>query len=405
MAAHDLALPDGTRLVHIGPHKTGTTAVQGALHLARERLAAYGVAYAGEGRHPWHAALAVTGRPALVGERPPRMADWYALTREVTATAARITVVSSEFFADGDDEAARRVITDLGGPRVHVVVTLRPFVKIISSQWQQYLQNRLRHGYDDWLDAIFNRPPYNRPTPTFWRRHRHDELVERWVAAAGDAERLTVIVVDDTDRRMLPRTFETLLGLPDGLLVPERTATNRSLTSAEAELIRLLNREFKQRAWPDRLYSRYLRFGAVAQLKTGRLPQPAEPRIAAPAWAVERAAQIGAAAADRIGAMGVRVVGDIAALGRVPGADAAPEPPGQAGDPDADRPGGPAALPASAAAQAVIGAIIASGDPDPRALRLEDRRVHDVTAAQLLGVLLKRVRRRLGGAGRASRAA
>ena len=42
----------------------------------------------------------------------------------------------------------------------------------------------------------------------------------RWATAAG-AQNLTVIVVDDSDRLMLPRTFESLLGLPNGFLVLE----------------------------------------------------------------------------------------------------------------------------------------------------------------------------------------
>ena len=33
------SLPSGVRLLHIGPHKTGSSAIQGALHAARERLA------------------------------------------------------------------------------------------------------------------------------------------------------------------------------------------------------------------------------------------------------------------------------------------------------------------------------------------------------------------------------
>jgi hypothetical protein len=32
--------PEGTRLVHIGPFKTGTTALQGAFHASRTALAA-----------------------------------------------------------------------------------------------------------------------------------------------------------------------------------------------------------------------------------------------------------------------------------------------------------------------------------------------------------------------------
>ena len=37
-------IPEGARLVHIGPHKTGSTAIQVALHSARDRLGEHGVA-------------------------------------------------------------------------------------------------------------------------------------------------------------------------------------------------------------------------------------------------------------------------------------------------------------------------------------------------------------------------
>lgn len=373
-----------TRLVHIGPHKTGTTAIQGALDRARASLIEHGIIYAGEGRHARHAALAAVGRPALVGDRPPHHDDWRVLVDEVTAAADRRAVVSSEFFADGDDAAARRVVADLGGERVHVVVTLRPLAAIISSQWQQYLQNRLRETYEDWLQSIFTQPPLSKPTPTFWRRHRHDQLVERWAVAAGDPRRLTVIMVDESDRDRLLRDFESLLGLPTGLLVPETTATNRSLTLAEAELVRQLNHEFRDRAWPDHIYSRYLRFGAVEQLKVGRRPDAGEPRVTTPEWALEQAAAIGARAAERISALGVRVLGDLSALGSIP------RPPATA---PAD---GAPTLPIAAAVEAVVGAVLASGDTDPRAQRLDHRRVHDVTTAELMGVLVRRGGRRLG---------
>ncbi|NUR67161.1 MAG: hypothetical protein HOQ47_15480, partial [Streptomyces sp.] len=36
-------LPAGTRLLHIGPHKTGTTSIQGAMFAAKDRLGEHGV--------------------------------------------------------------------------------------------------------------------------------------------------------------------------------------------------------------------------------------------------------------------------------------------------------------------------------------------------------------------------
>ncbi|HEY5989062.1 MAG TPA: hypothetical protein VIV12_22185, partial [Streptosporangiaceae bacterium] len=329
----DLLLDAGTRLLHIGPHKTGTTAVQGAFHLARERLAAQGVVY----RASVRGTLAVTGRPPMRGEARPDIAHWHKLVREVSKAGDKRVLVSSEFFAHADDAAACRIIEDLGGPHVHVLVTLRPLTKIMLSQWQQYLQNGLRTPYLEWLDGVLRNPPHTEPTPTFWMRHRHDELVARWARASG-ARNLTVLVVDESDRLMLLRTFESLLGLPTGFLVPDQQKANRSLTLAEAELVRLLNEEFKRRKWPGSSYARFMRYGAVKQMKTARQPLPGEPRIVSPAWALERAAEIGGVMAENILALGVRVIGDISVLGRPPAdrlegsADAGPTaPPNPAG--------------------------------------------------------------------------
>ncbi len=390
MIPDDLLLEAGTRLLHIGPHKTGTTAIQGAFHLARERLAAQGVVYAGADRQPMRATLAVTGRPAMLGESRPNMAYWDKLVRAIREAGGQRVVISSEFFADGDDAAACRVIEDLGGPQVHVVVTLRPLTKIMPSQWQQYLQNGLRTPYLEWLDGMLRKPPYTQPTPTFWQRHRHDRLIARWVAATG-AGNLTVIVVDESDRLKLLHTFESLLGLPGGFLLPEEGLANRSLTLAEAEVVRLLNEEFARRDWPGSSYATFMRYGAVKQMKAAHQPLPGEPKIVTPEWALERAAEIGAEMSRNISALGVQVVGDISALSRPP-----------SGLPEACLDPGPAAplMPAEAASQAILGAIIAGGVDDQIAeagkrRAVADRLVREVDAKSLAGVLVRRGRQRV----------
>ena len=84
------------------------------------------------------------GRHARIGDCPP----------------AAPRGLSSEFFAEADDATARRVIADLGGARVHVVVTLRSLTRILPSQWQQYLQNGFDFRY--WANCPMTsrtRPP------------------------------------------------------------------------------------------------------------------------------------------------------------------------------------------------------------------------------------------------------
>ncbi|MEU2777965.1 hypothetical protein ABZ646_35040 [Streptomyces sp. NPDC007162] len=379
------ALPAGTRLLHIGPHKTGTTAIQGALFAARDKFPRHGVEFPATTRHPMEAALAACARPAMMGDTLPTEKHWTRLLKQVEATGSRTSVISSEFFADApDDETAARIVRQLGGDRVHVLVTLRPIVRIMPSQWQQYVQNGLRMGYEDWLDHMLRKAPYEKPNPSFWHRHRHDRLVERWSRAVG-TDRITVIVVDDRDRDGLLRTFEALLGLPEKLLQPVPDAANRSLTLAETEMLRKLNVEFRGNGLPDELYSKLIRNGAVMHMKNTCSPAAGDVKIRTPDWAVEAAARIGAEMVARIDAMGVRVVGDPALLSAVP------EQPKPAT--------GEARIAPEVAAHALYGALAAAAAaPVRHTAEAKARAVHQTSSKELVRVLgrrcLKRLRRR-----------
>jgi hypothetical protein len=271
------------------------------------------------------------------------------------------------------------------------VVTLRPLTKILSSQWQQYVRNRLNFTYDEWLVAMLRKPPYRKPTPTFWHRHNHDVLVERWAAIVGP-ENVTVIVPDEADRAFLLRRFEELLGIPSGLLVAERSNENRSLTLGEIELVRQMNTEARRNEWPDDFYRHVVRMGVGAAMQTSRAPAAGEPRIVTPQWALDRAAEIGAAAAEKVSSLGVRIVGDISTLG----APVIAEEQAQA-DP-ANR-----FVAVEAAREAVMGTIMSSG------LLTDSPLVESTSTRDLLRVVLhrgaSRVRRTAGRARRGSRQA
>jgi hypothetical protein len=191
-------------------------------------------------------------------------------------------------------------------------------------------------------------------------------------------------VVDEADRLMLLRVFESMLALPEGFLTPEENAANRSLTAAEAELVRRLSEEFSRREWPRRNYSPFMRYGVIEQLKTGRLPSPGEPRIATPAWALDRAAAISAEMAASIEALGVNIVGDISSLGERPSADRT-----EPADP------GTLTLPVEAAALAALGACIGGGAGGRTAEQLTGELDARSLARVLAGRCRQRVRRTL----------
>lgn len=316
-----LLLPRATRLVHIGPPKTGTTSVQSAFHTHRKQLRQCGVHYAGSSNQPAIAALAVSGGSGARGDRTPRDEDWTRLTDEVRGAGDQRVVVSSEYFSHADDAAARRVVEEIEGGPVHVVVTLRPLTKIAPSQWQQFIQNGRRTPFETWLAQVFPEPASTDGASLFWQRHAHGELVRRWARAVGP-ENLTVVVADDREPDRIERTFEALVGLPRGTLVPEQDFANRSLGRDEVELVRRINQGFHEHGWSapwsNALYDRLVFKGVALQMKTGRRLAADEARVEMPVWAAHRARERGREAARTIASLGVRVVGDLTTLSSEP---------------------------------------------------------------------------------------
>lgn len=131
--------------------------------------------------------------------------------------------------------------------------------------------------------------------------------------AAVGADRVTAVVVDDRDRDGLTRTVEELPGPPERLLRAAPGTANRSRALAplaETEMPWNPPKEFRGPGLPGELYSKPVRNGAVMHLKNTCSPTARDVKISPPARAAERAAAVGAAAAARIGATGVRVPGD-----------------------------------------------------------------------------------------------
>lgn len=311
----DLLLPSGTRLLHIGPSKTGTTSVQSAFHHNREALEANGVHYAGDQEHSMFAIRLGTGRPWHVErEFLPGKNPWRLFVNEVRDAGDARVVISSEAFADTPETDIARVVDQLGGDRVHVVVTLRPLGRIVPSVWQQYVKAGIIPSFDQWLDAQLN-DPETRVTPSFRYLHRHDDLVQRWLDVVGP-DRMTVVAVDDADHGMVLRTFERFVGLPDGLLVAHPDRMNRSFTYPEIEVVRAFNVAWKTVAGQE-LYHRGLRLGAFRTI-AAREPAPDEPRIQLPAWALEPIATRQREIVEAIAASGVRVVGGLDRLAEPP---------------------------------------------------------------------------------------
>lgn len=312
-------IPLGARLLHVGPPKTGSTALQDALHQSRPALRRQGVTYVSRGRHELIPARYVTGR--LPGGPKWAWAErrWEELVAALREQGPERKIYSSEYLADASDDHLTRIVDALGPEDLYVVITLRPLVDLVPSQYQQYLQGGLTTDYESWLEITFNEPAFTGPTPWFWQRHRHDALVQRWVKALGP-ERVIVVVSDGRDFSAVPEVFEQLLELTRGTLTSKKVRPNRSLTWAEAEVMRRFNVHAHEAGIVDSKYQFLTKF-AADHVKE-RVPMPGEGRIVTPDWAAKQADELGAEFAAAIQDSGVRVVGDLQLL--CPGAETGP---------------------------------------------------------------------------------
>lgn len=320
------ALPDDAILLHIGPHKTGTTAIQGMLATAREQLTAHGVTYPGRyGAHHTHARALTrnaAGWQQDQEELPPERL-WKRFARNVSQTPGRV-VISSEIFGQADAEERARLVDDLGAERLHVLVAARNPGSIALSTWQQVLRDGKAGRLDRWLEQRFRRETPVIAESGFWSWADAATLVEKW-SRVLDLDRINVVVVDEQDKALLPTTFEGLLGLPSGVLTGVTPPlTNRSLTASEAELLRrTLDRTRSELTWDE--FSLFYRKGFSRHLLDARKPPKDEPRPVLPSWAADQAAHEAEWSINRLRESGVRVFGDLDNLRRVPAAaDEAP---------------------------------------------------------------------------------
>lgn len=294
------ALAPGTRLVHIGAPKTGTTSVQGSFAAVRSRLPALGVLYPGaDTKHKRETDQLLRGGGAALDR----------LRAELDAHPEHRVVLSAEKLSTQLLPQVHAV-RELVGEDAHVVLTLRSVGDFLTSLWQQRIKNGEVRNLDEWLRLRLQRiDDYN-----FLRRDDGLDVAGRWSQVFGP-DRMTVVVLERSSPSRLFEVFEALCALPEGTL--DVAELNRGLTWREAQLVRTLNVLVSEGGADEESVRAFVHLGAVSGMALDWVPERAEAKPMLPAWAAAAVEAEGSRLADAVRASGVRVVGDLAELSRV----------------------------------------------------------------------------------------
>jgi len=308
-------------VLHVGLPKTGTSFVQATLRANLDALAR------GDVRLPEHhgerlfqAVLHVTGRSEAwgrsesAGERA-----WRSLVSEVRGSSGT-TIVSSETLCLATDDQIRRILADLQGVDVDVVVTVRDPARQIPAEWQEGVKHGRRPSYPRFLETILGdeaaQPKRAGARTRFWTAQNPVHVLDRWAGHVG-AERTHVVVnpAPGAAHDELWRRFARACSIEHlDVRVPAREA-NASLGRVQVEVLRRINKRFvrqgNEKAYGDlvkRLYAGKILRGQRGE-KVG-LPEACLPEVRAIAqdWV------------DQISAKGYPVAGELTDL--VPAPDA-----------------------------------------------------------------------------------
>ena len=309
-------MPQKQLILHVGFHKSGTTALQESFFAQRKELENQGVLYPSVGlqahhRVAWALARKRWGWKDRGGKTTPN-STWTRMLWRIKLSKANKVVLSSEFLSELPLDEMQLLKKQVQGRQVKVLFTLRPLVKLLGSSYQQYLKYGLKEDYVTWLHSVLDVPGKSKLNPTFWKRHMHGDVVARWAEVFG-SENVSVIIVDEQKPELLFDSVNNYLELPSGFVKPQPTGSNRSLSLEEMTLLLEINKRFpKERSWPE--YLTFIRNGYVREL-TDKVPVKAgKEKLPTPSWAIEAGNKIATQSKQKLQELKVKVYGDLESL-------------------------------------------------------------------------------------------
>lgn len=226
--------------LHVGLPKTGTTYLQTILWNNAAELRRQGVLLPGFGprQHLW--ASGVVREDPRIDRRGPRAPKAWDVLRERTNAWDGTALISHEFFSGATAEQAARAMADLAGAEVHVVVTARDTLGLVTARWQEVVKN----GSTVHIDGYPSREETDPADEWDWGTMDLADVLARW-GANLPPERVHVLTLPKPTepRDTLWRRFAEVVGLDATRCDASVAEANESLGVVEVELLRRVNGE------------------------------------------------------------------------------------------------------------------------------------------------------------------
>lgn len=308
--------------LHIGAPKTGTTYLQNILFANRAALRRAGLLYPGDAVRSQFWASQDLREMAFHGHVEAQVSGaWDRMVSEIRSFGGS-ALIDHEILAAASARQIDRAVAGLDFADVHIVFTARDIARQLPAAWQERIKNRDTLSFRAFLDGVQAGLSGSTKRRYFWPVHDVPAILARWSRSLPPARvHLVTLPAAGGDRALLWQRFAGVLGIdPDGYDTAV-SRENRSLTAAEAAVLRALNEELEGAGVPWPVYRSAVKHGLSGAL--GAEPRTS-PGIELPedayAWAMEWTH----AAIARLRTAGYDVVGDLDELvpaGRPTGVD------------------------------------------------------------------------------------
>lgn len=164
-------MTDRKLILHVGPHKTGTTAIQKTLRTTQDGLNEAG----------WHFETFPAdpaGAHGIADQLSNSQFERALKTIQTLDDSDRNLVISSENFSRLNSEQAKYLIDNLAADDIRVVYYLRNPLDRLQSTWREWVKHGYRYSFAEFLGGRFLKPYFDPEINEMLK-------IEPWAKAVG----------------------------------------------------------------------------------------------------------------------------------------------------------------------------------------------------------------------------